>query len=57
MVREGPALFRIGTHLLYGLWLELGTSRMAARPWLRIGLETMRDDISRIITSKMKGYP
>ena len=26
---------RIGTNVRYGLFLELGTSKMAARPWLR----------------------
>ena len=26
---------RIGTNVDYGLYLELGTSKMAARPWLR----------------------
>lgn len=26
---------RIGTNVIYGLFLELGTSKMAPRPWLR----------------------
>lgn len=29
---------RVGTNVKYGRWLELGTSRMAARPWLRPAL-------------------
>lgn len=26
---------RVGTNKAYGYWLEVGTSRMAARPWLK----------------------
>lgn len=29
---------RVGTNVLYGRWLELGTKKMAARPWLRRSL-------------------
>lgn len=52
---EGPALVRVGTHLLYGLWLELGTIKMKPRPWLRAGLVIMREELARIIIAAMKG--
>jgi HK97 gp10 family phage protein len=34
-VDAGQMSARIGTNLDYGLYLEVGTSKMAARPWLR----------------------
>jgi len=33
------------------LWLELGTRKMAAHPFLRPGLEAKRADIGRILTT------
>ncbi len=33
---------------LYGLFLEIGTSRMAARPWLLATLDKFRAQISAI---------
>jgi hypothetical protein len=43
----------VGTNVLYGKWLEFGTTRMAARPWLlpsftqaKIGIEKkLRDNL------------
>lgn len=29
---------RVGTNLNYGRWLEEGTTKMAARPWLEVAL-------------------
>lgn len=55
MIREGAAAVRVGTHLMYGLYLELGTAKMAARPWLRTSLVIMQDEIARLILSGMKG--
>lgn len=49
VVREGSATVgRVGTNVKYGRWLELGTSRMAARPWLRRALVEMRPAIMRL---------
>ena len=43
----------VGTPLKYGLYLELGTKRMAARPWLRPALERCRAKIKAIITKPL----
>lgn len=32
--REGGLVALVGTDLKYGTWLEFGTKKMAARPWL-----------------------
>jgi hypothetical protein len=45
---------RVGMDQKYGRWLELGTRKMAARPWLRRALDECRDDIRRILTAPMK---
>jgi len=34
-----PSLARVGTNVLYGKFLELGTVKMARRPWLTLGLK------------------
>lgn len=38
----------VGTRLAYGAWLEYGTKKMLARPWLWPALERKRDDIRKI---------
>lgn len=48
---QGDAVFAsVGTALEYGRYLEFGTSRMAARPWLSRGLYQNNDRIARTIT-------
>ena len=44
---------RVGTNLRYGRWLELGTSKMAARPWLRVALAQCRSAIREILSKPM----
>lgn len=39
---QGPLTATIGSRLVYALWLEYGTSRMAARPYFRPAVEAMR---------------
>lgn len=39
----------IGTRLAYGAYLEFGTSKMAARPWLVPGLRNNREKIAKTI--------
>lgn len=36
---------RVGTNLNYGKWLEIGTRKMAKRPYLRPALDGMRSRI------------
>lgn len=40
---------RVGTNLKYGRWLELGTARMAARPWLRRALNEVKSEVKRVL--------
>lgn len=42
---------RVGTNKEYAVPLEFGTSRMAARPFLRPGFEKNRKPIAKILTS------
>lgn len=46
---------RIGTNVVYGRHLETGTSRMAARPWLRRMLIERIPIFRRILTAPIKG--
>lgn len=43
---------RVGTNVDYGKFLELGTVKMAARPWLRPALEKMRSTVIKILQGK-----
>ena len=36
---------RVGTNLDYGLPLEIGTDKMAPRPWLRVALDKVKNAI------------
>ena len=44
---------RVGTNVIYGRWLELGTTHMAARPWLRRSLVEMTPAVNAIIAKPM----
>lgn len=46
---------RVGTNQKKGRWLELGTSRMAPRPWLRRMLAEMTPTFRAILTAPIKG--
>lgn len=48
-------LARVGTNVKYGRWLELGTRRMAPRPWLRRALDEMRGQIRTILSRTIRG--
>lgn len=41
----------VGTNLNYGFYLEIGSSKMAARPWLRATLDKEADNLTKIITA------
>lgn len=56
LVKGGPSnaeLARVGTNLLYGLYLEKGTRKMAARPFLEVNLRKHSATISAILTQKL----
>lgn len=44
----------VGSTVPYAQWLEFGTSRMAARPWLVPALEAKRRDIERLFREAAK---
>lgn len=46
---------RIGTNVIYGRHLELGTSKMAPRPWLRRMLVEMTPTYRAILTAPIRG--
>lgn len=46
---------RVGTNLLSGLLLEIGTRLVAARPWLGRALRECRDQVRAILSAPMKG--
>jgi HK97 gp10 family phage protein len=43
---------QIGTNVEYAPYVELGTSKMSARPFLRIALEKNRKEIEKIFRAK-----
>lgn len=46
---------RVGTNLVYGSYLETGTSKMNPRPWLKPSLAINREKIHEIIVSAISG--
>jgi HK97 gp10 family phage protein len=45
---------RVGTNLIYGKYLELGTRKMAKRPWLKRAIGEVRGDVLRILRTPMR---
>ena len=48
---DGTLAVEVGVNVKYGIWLELGTSRMAARPYLRSTFLEMLPTIGRIVAT------
>lgn len=46
---------RVGTNVKYGRWLELGTGKMAARPWLRRALNESMSQVRAILARRPPG--
>ena len=46
---------RVGTNVVYGTYLEFGTSKMNPRPWLKPSLAINREKIHEIIASAISG--
>lgn len=45
---------RVGTNVVYGRYLELGTRKMAPRPWLRRSLDENRDKVRSILSRPLR---
>lgn len=45
----------VGTSVLHGAWLEFGTSRMAARPWLLPSFERAKVGIEKELKARIDG--
>lgn len=45
----------VGTAVKYGAWLEFGTSRMAARPWLLPSFERAKIGIEKELKARIDG--
>jgi HK97 gp10 family phage protein len=54
-VDKGTLSARVGTNVKYGRWLELGTSKMAARPWLRRALNESLATVRAILAKRPAG--
>lgn len=50
---QGKAVF-VGSSLDYAGWLENGTRRMGARPWLFPALERNKKEVEKLIGQKIK---
>jgi len=46
---------RIGTNVLYGKYLQTGTKKMAARPWLTLGLAQFGPQMQQILNAGGEG--
>ncbi len=49
-----PGTARVGTNVKYGKFLEVGTSKMMARPYLRPAVNKNQREIKRILSRKIK---
>jgi HK97 gp10 family phage protein len=52
---SGEVVGRVGTNVVYGAYLELGTSKMSPRPWLKPSLANNRDKIHELIMKAVQG--
>lgn len=46
---------RVGTNITYGAYLEFGTSRMAARPWLMPSFERAKAGVEKELKARLEG--
>lgn len=51
---DGTNAVHIGTNVEYAPFIEAGTSRMAARPFLRPAVEDYRDEYKEILENNLK---
>ncbi len=46
---------RVGTNVPYGRFLELGTRKLAARPWLRRALREVQGQLAALLGAPIRG--
>jgi len=51
----GSMTGRVGTNIQYGAYLEFGTSRMEARPWLLPSFEKAKANVEKELKAKLEG--
>lgn len=54
-LEDGETVGRVGTNVIYGKYLEFGTSKMASRPWLNPSLEKNKERIKQLLGNALKG--
>lgn len=52
--KDGGVIGRVGTNLKYGKWLEFGTSKMDARPWLSTAVLLVSKEVAKIFEKSFK---
>jgi len=57
MPTDEPLVGLVGVSALYGKFLEFGTSKMAARPFVKKSIENARAAVVAILTRKPPGTP
>jgi hypothetical protein len=50
---SGKIIGRVGTAVIYAGYLERGTSRMAARPWLVVAQQNTASQVAAIFSERM----
>lgn len=45
----------VGTNIVYGAYLEFGTSKMAARPWLMPSFRKASEGVAKELKAKLEG--
>lgn len=54
LANQSNIVARVGTGIAYGPWLEFGTSKMAARPWLLPSYKKAIVDVAEEIKAKVE---
>jgi phage gpG-like protein len=45
---------KVGTNIIYGAYLEFGTSKMAARPWLQRSFRQAAEGVAKELKAKLE---
>ena len=53
MDKDSELLYTVYDQTEYGIWLELGTSRMPAQPFMIPAIEAAYNDVARIIAGEV----